>query len=72
MPHARHVFLHELRDAKNRPEKDRSVAVYCDSGYRASLAASWLQAHGIADVRNVPGSWQAWTKAGLPVTKENR
>lgn len=39
------------------------------SGYRASLAASWLQAHGITDVRNVPGSWQAWTNAGLPVTK---
>lgn len=70
MPNARHVFLPDLRDAKNHPEKNSAVAVYCDSGYRASLAASWLQAHGIADVRNVPGSWQAWTAAGLPVVKE--
>ncbi len=72
MPDARHVFLPELREAKKRPDKNKSVAVYCNSGYRASLAASWLQAHGIADVRNVPGSWQAWTKAGLPVVKEGK
>lgn len=70
IPNARHVFLPDLRDAKNRPDKGVPVAVYCDSGYRASLAASWLQAHGFADVRSVPGSWQAWTKAGLPVEKE--
>lgn len=69
MPHARHVFLPELRDVRKHPEKSKPVAVYCDSGYRASLAASWLQAHGAADVRTVPGSWQAWTNAGLPVAK---
>jgi hydroxyacylglutathione hydrolase len=46
--------------------------VYCDTGYRASLAASWLRAHGVTDVRNVPGSWQAWTNAGLPVVKEGK
>lgn len=72
MPHARHVFLPDLRDAKKRPKKNKRVAVYCDSGYRASLAVSWLQAHGHTDVRNVPGSWQAWTKAGLPVAKESK
>ncbi|MEX0875935.1 MAG: rhodanese-like domain-containing protein [Phycisphaerales bacterium] len=70
IPGARHVFLPELRDAKNHPEKNGPVAVYCDSGYRASLAASWLQAHGLTDVRSVPGSWKAWTKAGLPIVKE--
>lgn len=70
MPRARHTFLPELRDPKKRPEKNTPLAVYCDSGYRASLAASWLQAHGYTDVRNVPGSWQAWTSAGLPVVKE--
>lgn len=72
IPHARHVFLPDLRDARKHPEKNKPVAVYCDSGYRASLAASWLQAHGLADVRNVPGSWQAWTEAGLPVAKEGK
>jgi len=31
---------------------------------RAGIAASMLAAHGFSDVRNVPGSWVAWKKAG--------
>lgn len=71
MPGATHRFLPDLRDRRKHPDKTRPIAVYCDSGYRASLAASWLQAKGFKDVRNVPGSWQAWTKAGLPVEKDS-
>lgn len=72
IPNAHHVFLPDLREKKNLPDKNQPVAVYCDSGYRASIAASWLQAHGVKDVRNVPGSWQAWTKAGLPIVKGDK
>jgi hydroxyacylglutathione hydrolase len=61
-----HVFLPELVKSLARIPKDRPVAVYCDSGYRASIAASLLQARGF-DVRNVPGSFQAWQACGLPV-----
>lgn len=49
--------------------KDQPVVTYCDSGYRADIAASVLQRHGYADVRNVPGSWQAWTNAGYEIEK---
>ena len=48
--------------------QDRPVAVYCDSGYRASLGTSILQQHGF-HVHNVPGSWQAWKNAKYPVEK---
>ena len=52
-----------------RLAKGKPTAVYCDSGYRASLGASLLRAAGFENVRNVPGSWKAWTAAGLPVEK---
>lgn len=68
VPGARHIFLPELPSNLSRLPKERAVAVYCDSGYRASIAASLLQAHGF-DVRNVPGSWQAWQACGLAVEK---
>ena len=29
-------------------------------------AASLLAANGFSNVRNVPGSWKAWTAAGYP------
>lgn len=43
------------------------MAVYCDSGYRASLAASLLLRMGFKDVHNVPGSWKAWKALGYEV-----
>jgi hydroxyacylglutathione hydrolase len=43
------------------------LVAYCDSGYRASLAASILKREGFENVFNVPGSWQACKHAGYPV-----
>ena len=70
IPGARHHYVGRLRE--EMPELDRSqpVATYCASGYRASLAASLLQRAGFHDVRNVPGSWKAWTAAGYPVEND--
>ncbi|MDP9291281.1 MAG: MBL fold metallo-hydrolase [Verrucomicrobiota bacterium] len=67
IPGARHLFLGELRKKMGELDKTRSTAIYCDSGYRASIAASMLKLKGFACVCNVPGSWQAWKKAGFPI-----
>jgi hydroxyacylglutathione hydrolase len=68
IPGAVHLFLPELEERSSELDKKQPVAVYCETGYRASLAASILQAKGF-DVVNVPGSWQAWQNAELPVEK---
>jgi len=70
IPNARHVFLGELRENLGKLDKDKPMVVYCDSGYRASIATSILQQHGFGRVCNIPGSWQAWKNAGFPVEKE--
>jgi len=70
IPNARHVFLGELREALGELDKRKPTAVYCDSGYRASIATSILQQAGFGCVCNIPGSWQAWEKAGFPVEGE--
>ncbi len=67
IPNARHIFLGELRERLGELDASRPTAVYCDSGYRASIATSILKQAGFGCVCNVPGSWQAWTKAGFPV-----
>ncbi len=69
IPGARHFFLPELREKSAVLDKSKPIAVYCASGYRASLAASILKQQGFADVHNIPGSWEAWRKAGFPVEK---
>lgn len=67
IPNARHIFLGELREHLERLDKTRATAVYCDSGYRASIAVSILKKEGFDRVSNVPGSWQAWKNAGFPI-----
>ena len=63
VPGATYIFLPELEQKAKRLDKKKPVAVYCDSGYRASLAASILQRHGFTEVHNIPGSWKAWRAA---------
>lgn len=67
IPGATHILLQDLREKAGRLAKRKPVAVYCDSGYRASLGASILKQEGFEKVSNVPGSWQAWQKAKYPV-----
>lgn len=67
VPGAVYIFLPELQQKLDRLDKSKPVAVYCDSGYRASIAASTLKRHGFDDVSNVVGSWKAWTAQELPV-----
>ena len=70
IPNARHVFLGELREHLGKLNRTKPTAVYCDSGYRASIATSILQQAGFSRVCNIPGSWQAWEEAGFPIERE--
>lgn len=69
IPGSTYIFLPELEKKAARLDKAKPVAVYCDSGYRASLAASLLIRMGFKDVHNVPGSWKAWKMAEYPIEK---
>ncbi len=66
---ARHIYLPHLDERLGELDRDGTIATYCGSGYRASIAASLLQRHGFDHVATVPGSWHAWLAAGLPVDR---
>ncbi len=67
IPGAQHIFVPELAKRMAELDRNKPTAVYCGSGYRASIATSILKPLGFTDLWNVPGSWEAWKKAGLPV-----
>jgi hydroxyacylglutathione hydrolase len=67
VPGARHIFLPELHKRIDELDHARPTAVYCGSGYRASIATSILKPEGFEELWNVPGSWEAWKKAGFAV-----
>ena len=50
--------------------RDKPVAVICGSGYRASIAASFLKREGYEDVANILGGMSAWKGAELPTVTD--
>ena len=71
VPGAKHIYVPHLEEHLDELDKNQTIATYCGSGYRASIAASLLQKHGFEKVVNVPGSWNAWTAAKLPIEKNH-
>ena len=67
IPNAHHAFVAHIDTALGNLDRDKTIATYCGSGYRASIAASILKKNGFKKVVNVPGSWAAWRAADLPV-----
>lgn len=65
-----HIYVGHLEERLAEVPRDRRVAVICNVGRRASLAASILLREGYREIHNVLGSMKAWTKAGFPVTVE--
>ena len=71
-----------LRDAKNIPLADlanrigeldknkvKTVIVVCQSGARADKAARQLKTAGFEDIYSLEGGVNAWSAAGLPLSK---
>ncbi|MEJ7748646.1 MAG: rhodanese-like domain-containing protein [Candidatus Limnocylindrales bacterium] len=67
LPGARHINAGSLADRLAELPRERSIATICATGYRASIAASLLQAAGFDDVAWVAEGVPAWRASGYPV-----
>jgi hydroxyacylglutathione hydrolase len=68
IPSARHIYAPHLPEHLYELDREKPVATYCGSGFRASIAASLLQRSGFREVYNIPGSMKAWRAAGYPLS----
>jgi len=60
-----HIHGGKLQENFKRVPRDKPVTVICGSGYRGSIAASFLKREGYEDVSNVLGGMSAWKSAGF-------
>lgn len=49
--------------------RNEPIVVYCDAGWKGSLAASYLAKNRFHHITNMLGGMQAWKRAGFPVEK---
>lgn len=73
IPTAKHLFVPHLEESGHGIlDPSKPILTYCGTGYRASIAASALERMGFLDVRNLPGSMQAWKAANYELEEERR
>ncbi|HET7486900.1 MAG TPA: rhodanese-like domain-containing protein [Acidimicrobiales bacterium] len=60
LPGARNLPLPRLLDHLDELDPSRPTVVYCAGGYRSSVAASTLRAHGFTTVVDLIGGYAAW------------
>jgi hydroxyacylglutathione hydrolase len=70
LPGARRLPLPQLLDHLDDLDATTPTVVYCAGGYRSSVAASTLRAHGFSTVADLIGGQAAWAGAGLPSQTE--
>jgi len=63
---ARNLPLPRLIDHLDELDPSAPTVVYCAGGYRSSVAASTLRAHGFTVVADLIGGYGAWAAAGQP------
>jgi len=63
IPTSQAIPLPQLLNRLSELDPNKPTIVYCAGGYRSSVAASILRAHGFAQVADVIGGYGAW--AGL-------
>jgi hydroxyacylglutathione hydrolase len=69
IPGSEHMYAGEVPLHANKIPSDVPVYLYCDAGYKGSLAASYLAAHDFSDVTNVLGGMTAWIQAGFRIER---
>jgi hydroxyacylglutathione hydrolase len=67
---AHHIYVGEVPEKISEIPQEIPLVVYCDSGFKSTVASSYLKKNGYTDVTSVLGSMNAWNKAGYPVVKD--
>lgn len=69
IPGADHRFVGSFRKSLPNDIKDKKIIIQCQSGDRATIAASYLEKNGFDKVYNYAGSFLDWKKQGKETTK---
>ncbi|MDM7935107.1 MAG: MBL fold metallo-hydrolase [Methanothrix sp.] len=66
---AQHIHLTMLPERMDEVPRDRTVHIFCGSGLRAMVAASFLKRHGWRDLAVVLGGMAGWRSRRCPVVR---
>ncbi len=66
-----HIPVGQLGARFGEIPRDKPILVHCQGGLRSAIATSVLLQHGVHDVTDLLGGYNAWTQSGGPVVHED-
>jgi hydroxyacylglutathione hydrolase len=69
---SKHIYAGLVPQRLDEIPKNQEIVVYCDSGNKSTMVASYLLQKGFQDVGSVMGSMRAWMKASYPVVVDHQ
>ena len=66
---SKHIYAGLIPQRLDEIPRNQEIVVYCDSGYKSTMVASYLLQNGYQNVGSVLGSMRAWIKASYPVVQ---
>jgi hydroxyacylglutathione hydrolase len=69
IPGGHHIHVTQLPDRKGEVPSDRRIYIFCGSGLRSMVAASYLQSRGWKDLAVVLGGLAGWRSRRCPIQK---
>jgi hydroxyacylglutathione hydrolase len=71
IPGSKHIHVTQIPMRMNEVPRDRKVYVFCGSGMRSMIAASFLERHGWRNLAVVLGGTSAWRSASSGGSSKN-
>jgi hydroxyacylglutathione hydrolase len=72
LPGAIHIPLAQLPDRVAELNDSAPIVLHCQGGGRSSIATSFLQSRGLANVANLAGGYEDWVAKGYEVVPAER
>lgn len=69
VPNAQHIHVTQIPERMEEVPSDRTVHVFCGSGLRSMIVASFLQRNGWKDLEVVLGGMAGWKSIKCPISK---
>lgn len=69
IPGAQHIHVTQIEERKEDVPKDKKIYIFCGSGLRSMIVASYLKRHGWKDMVVVLGGTAGWKSVRCPIQK---
>ena len=71
IPKSQNIYVGELPKHLSSIPHDKTIVIYCDKGFKTSIATSFLKQHNYSNLVNLKNGFNSWLHHKLPIIKDS-